>query len=170
MDKIPRWTYQDVRLYHGTTKLAATDIVESGVDVAKGRSPCDFGPGFYCTTVGFQARIWAERKAILRNEEPAVVEIAMPRQAMARLNFLAFVLAVPEASDFWSFVRSCRSSADHGFYEPKQSGAAYDIVLGPVAANWKTCLARPGSDQVSFHTETAQNGLNISATPSIINS
>lgn len=154
-----RWTNQPLRLYHGTTEVHAGTILRSGVQVGRGRSERDFGPGFYTTTLREQADHWAwQRSADEAGGRPAVLEITLDRNALGRMETLAFVRGEREAADFWSLVAHCRSGGtDHGRHGPE---ACYDVVIGPVAAFWQQRVSMLGADQISFHTGRAQGLLN----------
>lgn len=164
----PIWTNQELVLFHGTSLNAASSIVNSGIDLTHCRPGGDFGRGFYATTLERQARQWARKKqrqrSILRPEEQAaVVEIRIPRNQLALLDFLAFVGGSDQALDYWSFGHWCRKG---GFDHNRPSDQAvhagfYDCVIGPVAGDWEQNLTIPG-DQISFHTQISQDFLNNS--------
>lgn len=163
LDPPPPWTNQRLVLYHGTTAAAAAEIFRSGVRVARGRNDCDFGRGFYATTLREQANHWAWRLASrTRGAVPAVVQFEVDRNELSRLDTLSFVRGDRDATDFWSFVVHCRSQGtDHAREEPKKR---YDVVIGPVAAFWDQYVTMQGSDQVSFHTPEAERLLNSDMT------
>lgn len=161
LDPPPSWTNQPLVLYHGTTDVHAETMLRSGIRIGSGRVARDFGRGFYTTTVREQADHWAwQLEAVGTN--PAVLEVTLDRIAFGRLETLAFVRGERDAEDFWSLVAHCRSGAqDHG---RRQSGAYYDVVIGPVAAFWQQRVSMLGADQISFHTSRAQRLLNSSVT------
>ncbi len=161
------WANQDIVLYHGTIGSFAAAIVTK-VLVGKGNPNTDFGPGFYTTTSDRQAQTWAAEIAatISPPDVPAVIQITVPRDELARLHALAFVRGDFSADDYWSFVHHCRLGAlDHGRPGTK---VCYDVVYGPVAAFWRQRLLVADADQVSFHTLTAEVVLNKSARKRII--
>jgi hypothetical protein len=164
----PPWTNQELVLFHGTTLNAASSIVDSGVDLTRSRPGGDFGRGFYTTTLERQARQWARKKqrqrSILRPEEQAaVVELSIWRNEFAVLEFLAFVDGSDQALDYWSFVHWCRRGGLTHNRQPDHAFRAgfYDCVIGPVAGDWEQNLTIPG-DQISFHTQIAEDFLNNS--------
>jgi hypothetical protein len=161
------WTNQDIELFHGTIVRHAEEINSSGVDVNRSRPDCDFGTGFYCTTSLEQAQARAEQKAAATRQLPAVVGIILRRNDIAALNILAFVRGEREATDFWSLVHFFRDG------NARRAGVSigplfpYDVVFGPVAL-WRSKRPMPFADQVSFHTQAAQQLLNLASTRSII--
>ena len=159
------WTNQDIVLYHGTV-LQFVKEIEAGVRVALGKPRRDFGPGFYTTTRRIQAYAWATRIAASKSAEPAVIQITVARDALADLEAMSFVGGDLEADDYWSLVRHCRGGAlSHGRVGRQQN---YDVIYGPLSANWRYRLSFASADQVSFHTEHAEAVLNRSARERII--
>lgn len=156
----PVWSNQRLRVYHGTLHAHATTIRRSGVQLSRGQTRKDFGAGFYTTTVEWQARNWAwvlsERAAESR---PAVLAFEIDRDALAGLQWLAFVRGDADADDFWSFVVHCRLGANH---HAREARTRYDVVIGPVAAIWRQRVSMQGADQISFHTAAAEQLLNSS--------
>lgn len=152
------WQNQDIQLFHGTLLRFAESVV-SQVDLKFARAETDFGRGFYTTTNEAQARRFARVHSDQQMQQGAVVSITLPREEMARLTTIGFVLGDSGAEDFWSFVHFCRSGATgHG---RKGATSFYDAVLGPVTRNWwKQRTLYPSFDQISFHTEEAMICLN----------
>ena len=63
-------------LYHGTDLISAKSIyLENFINVYAGKRSSDFGPGFYMSNSRENAIRWANRKAILRQKEPAVITL-----------------------------------------------------------------------------------------------
>ncbi len=69
--------------------------------------------------------------------------------------------------DYWSLVQHCRQSQNakrgkaevvHDHNGPNQGW--YDVVFGPVAANWKQRSLMANTDQIGFHTPAALGLLN----------
>jgi hypothetical protein len=61
-------------LYHGTDTNSAKAICDAQTaDVSAGSKKVDFGPGFYLTDNIETARLWAVRKAEVRNSKPAII-------------------------------------------------------------------------------------------------
>jgi len=155
----PAWTHPEIRLYHGTVRTYAEEIVSFGVDVFKGSATTDFGRGFYATTDEQNAREWASRKARRLGEEPALVRLTFDRLALGRLESIVFIRGSLRAKEYWSFVAHCRSGHPHR----PGTGDFYAVAYGPVAKIW---FGDPNSatwadyDQISFHTQTAQDMLN----------
>ena len=58
-----------IKLFHGTDRVSAIDIVNNGADIFRSRPDGDFGYGFYATTERGQAWNWADSKRGI----PAVV-------------------------------------------------------------------------------------------------
>lgn len=162
----PPWSNQDIILYHGTVDEFAAAIL-SRVRVRLGKPATDFGPGFYTTTVYQQAHTWAVQIAASKpGRLPAVIQIIVPRQELAKLKSLVFVRGDFHADDYWSFVHYCRGgAANHGLPRPVRY---YDLVYGPVAPLWNQRMIIANSDQVSFHTTRAERVLNSSQRRRII--
>jgi len=163
----PGWTNQDIVLYHGTVEAVARSIITQ-VEIGKGKPNGDFGPGFYTTTSGLQANNWAAKIAATMSPPgiPAVIKIKVRRGALASLDALAFVRGDFHAEDYWSFVHYCRrGSLDHGRVGSK---LLYDVVYGPLAAFWNQRLLVADADQVSFHTDKAEDLLNESHREQIV--
>lgn len=171
----PVWTNQDVVLFHGTTVEAAREIVAGRIDLRYAGRRKDFGPGFYTTTIERQARIWGTRIARWhlkqgRSSKAAVVRLAVKREELTLLQFLAFVDGGFDAEDFWSLIRHCRSGAvNHARTIPGASATGYyDVVFGPVSHSWELRRTLRNADQISFHTKAAIHVLNTKAVRSII--
>lgn len=155
----PFWTNQPVRLYHGTIDPHARTISSSGVRISFGRVGADFGPGFYTTTIERQARSWAWQLAGHHRGTARIVYADVDREALTRLDCLAFVRGDFDADDFWSLVVHCRrGGTDHA--RLLAGKRRYDMVIGPVAAIWRQRLLIAGADQISFHTSAAEAVLN----------
>lgn len=156
----PRWTNQPLRLYHGTLQADARSIVSRGVDVTRGRSGTDFGPGFYTTSDLDAAVEWGSQLASKRYRRlAAVVTAELERESLAALSALSFVRGDSAAHDFWSFVIHCRGGAlHHG--RRASAGLRYDVVVGPVTAMLRQRTCVPETDQISFHTPAAEAVLN----------
>ncbi len=147
------WLNQDLVLFHGTTLVSAQGIINSRIDLTLGRQALDFGIGFYTTTSEDQARGWARKKAFAP-DTPALVRYEVSRNALALLEFLAFVRSDNMAHDFWDFVVYCRSG-NIGHARGKDI-PYFDVVVGPLVQQWKTRrTVHPDSDQLSFHTDNA---------------
>lgn len=157
----PPWTNQDILLYHGTVDTFVPPLTSRLVRSSAGKPGTDFGPGFYTTTVKAQAHMWAVQLSASRaGTSPAVVEFSVSRDALARVETLAFVRGDFNADDFWSLVHYCRNGAtDHGRPHPQRP--YYDVVYGPVAAFWNQRMIIAGADQISFHTPVADAVLNL---------
>jgi hypothetical protein len=161
------WSNQDLVVYHGTVDTHAGAIQAGPIIVSRGRPNTDFGPGFYTTTSKRQAHMWAAQIAATRpGTLPAVIEITIKREPLARLETIAFVRGDFDAEDYWSLIHHCRKGAsDHGRPNPSQY---YDVIYGPVAAFWTQRMIIADADQISFHTANAQALLNKSARNRII--
>lgn len=87
-----------------------------------------------------------------------MLRITLDRRALARLEAIVFVRGSAAAEDFWGFVGHCRSGNAH-----RPDGTYYDVAYGPVVKGyWKAAKRQVWEDydQVSFHTQTAQDMLN----------
>jgi hypothetical protein len=163
------WVNQKIVLYHGTIEDYAENMTTDLIDVRRGKPYRDFGPGFYTTTLYRQAEYWAyllseSRRAAGVEAPAAVVEVALPRAELAGLRALGFIRGDFDAEDFWSFVSYCRSGAvNHLIGGTSKIQQLYDVVYGPVAADWRQRAIFEGADQISFHTEAAQSLLNASS-------
>jgi hypothetical protein len=159
VDRPVSWSNQDIVVYHGTVNTYVPALTGRAVSVSAGQRNTDFGPGFYTTTLFPQAENWAKR--ITRGKSgtrPVVVEYAISREALGRLDALAFVRGHDSADDLWSLIRHCRS----GGLSHRRTGTSgcYDLVYGPVAMDWKQKIAAFDGDQISFHTAAAESVLN----------
>lgn len=169
----PPWTNQDLVLYHGTLDIHSHSI-RTRIDPSRGSPETDFGQGFYTTTFRRQARVWAWQlaqdyndrvPAPIRPVRPVIVRFSLSREAIAGLRCLAFVRNDFDAKDFWSFVHHCRDTRPgHGRLVPPARSDYYDVVIGPVAAVWRTSLAISNVDQISFHTHRGARLLDRSLT------
>ena len=152
----PAWSNGPLVVYHGTLVTHAASIQTLGVDPLKGRGGTDFGPGFYTTTLEGQAKSWAWLLAAQSavgghaGTTGAVVRLEVDRDALARLDSIAFVRGDYDAEDFWSLVFYCRGGA-LGHARPP-AAPYYDVAYGPVAAFWTQRNAMHGTDQISFHS------------------
>ncbi|HHY67318.1 MAG TPA: DUF3990 domain-containing protein [Alicyclobacillus sp.] len=118
------------RLYHGTTKEAADQMVKEGlINPEKWRSDTDFGPAFYVTTDFHRAFRWQKK---LRKRAfsgiGAVVTLRVNQQALSKARIKCF----HDASKDWALyvwyhrARLCRDLC---------RGAHADVVYGPIADN-----------------------------------
>ncbi len=134
----------------------------------------DFGQGFYTTTVQIQAESWAKTRVLKREkmglpyESPALAVIFVPRTLLAGLATLAFTLGGGRQEDFWSFVRHNRSKTPDHRLPLGSFSSSYDVVYGPLVADWESREVFPDRDQVSFHTLKSQWLLNNDAKRAII--
>jgi hypothetical protein len=147
-------------LYHGTTVPDAERIIDRGAELSFGKATTDFGQGFYATTNVRQARRRSEKVSAWRGAIGSVIQITLPREALARLDALAFVLGDPDATDFWSLVNFCRTGKPGHARGPASGTAYYDVVYGPVAKDYNRRTLHWNFDQVSFHTEISTRLLN----------
>ncbi len=171
------WNHQPLVVYHGTIDLYANTIMgdkwKHDVQIRQGSPLSDFGRGFYTTTVCQQAVTWAYQtssraQSLYGKVNPAVLELTIDRNLLAGLRTLFFVRGHFDAEDYWSIVWHCRNPAqpqprDHRFHgQPVTSTPPnmYDVALGPISAFWKQRIATYDGDQVSFHTDAAENVLN----------
>lgn len=175
----PPWEGAEARitLWHGTSSDNLPSIL-AGVDPTKGERASDFGRGFYTTTSQGQAEFWAENRVLkhrLANTasilEAGIIWFRVPLTRLAPLHSIAFVRPEPDNELFWSLVCDCREFPPGPTPDPKKythryphpdGGTMYDMVVGPVAADWSTkkkpvfrrrVYAR--YDQFSFHTPAA---------------
>lgn len=174
--KADAWKNQKIKLYHGTIDYYSTSI-QTKVDHTQGKPRTDFAPGFYTTTNLDQAKSWAwdllgrsiKKKKfahvdLLRAE---VIEFVVARDGLATLDTLCFVLGNRNIADFWSFVWHCRNGAtDHQvtFTRNGVTENVYDLVIGPVASQWRIRQAIQDTDQFSFHSTNGTDVLNDKAT------
>lgn len=164
----PRCIY--VCLFHGCTFRDSLNIIRNGIDLNQCRIWTDFGRGFYVTTVESRAhRIAISRyhKYGLRSNQPVALRFRVPRERLAELHSLAFVLGDFNAVDYWSFVQHCRQTPHggpprhHHYPNPVMTwNGWYDLVSGPVADDWNKRTIIPHYDQFSFHTQRAIDVLN----------
>jgi len=155
----PVWQNDPIRLYHGTVLVRANSIVTNGIDISRGSALTDFGRGFYATTDEENARAWSRRKANKLREKATVIRLTLSRLSLSKLESIVFIRSSISASDYWSFVASCRSGLPHR----PQTSDFYDVAYGPVAKVWlgsSNSMTWADYDQISFHTPSAQSMLN----------
>ena len=157
---IPPWGNQDLVVFHGTNSLHQASIL-AAVNVSLGRTRTDFGRGFYTTTDLPQARAWAGRiSARVPSSSPAIVQLTLSRDELAKLKSVWFARANMSALDYWSLVTYCRAGApSHARLIPP---GWYDVAVGPLAASTQRRAYYRDSDQISFHTTAAEIVLNAS--------
>lgn len=157
----PPWDGERVTLYHGTLERHVASVL-AGVDLRYAEPGKDFGRGFYTTPLQRQAIAWAlkaaNRPGVL--DVPAVIAFEVSLDDFARLDTLAFVRGEFEAERFWSLVWRCRRSDTH--HGRVSNDGWYDVVVGPVAADWQQRIPMAGYEQFSFHTARAVSLLNRS--------
>ena len=157
----PPWDGERVTLYHGRSESAVSSVL-SGIDLQHSRARLDFGRGFYTTTIPHQAVSWARKvtRGPRNSGRSAVIAFEMSLDDLAKLDTLAFVRGDFDAERFWSLVWRCRrDGSDHG---RASIGGWYDLVVGPVAADWRYRTPSDGFEQLSFHTTAAVDLLNRS--------
>lgn len=160
------WSNGPLTLYHGTIGPYAAAIQRhKRPDLAQCRARSDFSRGFYTTRRMAQAVSFANEKyrkmnalylANSINIDPvraAVVECSINRNALGRLETLAFVFGDSELQDF---INHCRSGVCR--HRGASPGDYYDVVYGPASTAsgewWKY-------EQLSFHTSRAINYLTV---------
>ena len=160
------WAHPLLVVYHGTTANGAASIKANHVQAKFFNARTDFGAGFYVTTNRAQADGWARHQArsISIGGTPvqaAVVEFTIPREQLGGLLALSFIRPEDAHQDFWDLILHCRAGNHHAL--PGSAQGLYDVVYGPVAANWRfrpyTCYQ--GYDQISFHTSAGWNLLTL---------
>ena len=159
----PPWSNPPSILFHGTTVISAQNIAKNGVNLTFSQENTDFGRGFYTTTWRQSAEIMAQRKAYRTGGMPAVIKFSLSRSALGELRTIAFVRGSVDASDFWSFVFSCRTGIPLASALASAASSGYDVAYGPVARYWfgpAKSKVYEGYDQISFHTNTAIQALN----------
>jgi hypothetical protein len=149
------WSNEDILLYHGTNEESAQGITNKGGSLVYSRPMLDFGQGCYTTTNREQAVKWGIETGLKRGGNGFLVTFTVSRIALAGLESIWFVRNGEDADDLWRFITHCRTTGvDHA------KPGYYDIVIGPVATNFRRKVAIPDSDQVSFHTAKALEVLN----------
>lgn len=142
-------SWQRLKLYHGTDAASATAIRTYGIKLSEARAHTDFGPGFYMTSIGYQAKTWA------MGASPDLVEIDVSRYDFHPFKVLHFTIA---DDSYWEFVKHCRM--EDSPHHRCGNESRYDIVIGPVTRDWRDRLIHQGYDQFSFHTDVAVDWLN----------
>ncbi|MGA2583085.1 MAG: DUF3990 domain-containing protein [Tepidisphaeraceae bacterium] len=179
LNEAPDWDGDKAKyvvLWHGCTDVDRQSIETTGIDLSKSRVNLDFGRGFYTTTRQRQAEHWAvkcfDRPSVVKQDNgPVTLRFRVERAKLASLLSLHFVLANYESEDYWSFVQHCRQSRpskhgkpaeihDHRGPVKERGGNWYDLVYGPVVADWKQRMAFMDVDQASFQTIAAVELLN----------
>jgi hypothetical protein len=110
--------------------------------------------------------MWSAQISATRSgTSPAVIELTINREALAKLETLAFVRGDFDAEDYWSLIHYCRKGAvDHA----RVPASYYDVVYGPVAAFWNQRMIIADADQIRFHTAAAERVLNSSSRQRIV--
>jgi uncharacterized protein DUF3990 len=149
----------ELTLRHGCTNSDWLSIRKK-IDLAKCNPDSDFGRGFYTTTIKRQARQWAWIRYYdnpSTGNYPVILEFRLDRDELGRLCSLAFVVGDYHSLDYWSFVQHCRQSSSNGYWNHSRTGPNgwYDLVSGPVAADWRQRVCLDDADQFSFHTDAA---------------
>ncbi len=67
------------------------------------------------------------------------------------------MLGTRDAKDYWSFVAHCRNGNAHH--------KKYDVIIGPVASQWKLKQTVHDADQVGFFTPAAVKVLEAQGMP-----
>lgn len=103
------------RLYHGTDLVAATEIVENGIDFAKGSTHSDFGQGFYATPDLSCALSYAILTANSTHGIPVIIELHVDETYLGQNQSLngenwAAVVSAFRRGPFPSDLRNVRSS------------------------------------------------------------
>jgi len=156
----PPWTNAPLALYHGTLERHVPSLLR-GIDLRHARPRSDFGPGFYTTTSVAQAWRWAQQVSDHNlGLEPSVIRFEVPRGALTEIRCLWFIRGDAGADDFWSIVQHCRAGRE--LDDRSDAGSWYDVIAGPVAANWRRRRIVPDSDQVSFRSSPAIALLSVS--------
>jgi hypothetical protein len=154
-----------VVLWHGFTNADYQNIVKLGIDVTQCRIDTDFGRGFYTTTLKRQARQWAWTRFYSQFSHqqpgnfPVILQFQVDRVELGTLVSLSFIIGDYTYLDYWSFVQHCRqTSSNPGRNHLRPDNKAwYDLVSGPVAADWRQRVCLDDADQFSFHTDAAIN-------------
>lgn len=180
LNQAPRWDVgrcEHVTLWHGCTDADRQGLEARGIDLSLSRPDLDFGRGFYTTTLERQARHWAVRRYDSRfvtkeGNAPVVLRFEIERCELARLTWLSFVRSGYENDDFWSLVQHCRQSRprgkrgqaqvinDHKGPIDENGYRWFEVVSGPVVADWEQRATLQDADQFSFHTARAVALLN----------
>jgi hypothetical protein len=108
-----------LKLYHGSNEQIPYP------DVSRGRSPLDFGRGFYVTSSFEQAKNWAKRKTARTAKGIPVVSVyEFSDDILGSEQFS--IKTFQKADEEWlDFVVANRNE--------EYCGLQYDIVIGPVA-------------------------------------
>ncbi|QIS16564.1 DUF3990 domain-containing protein [Nocardia arthritidis] len=142
----PLWE-ERISFYHGTTRAAAADLRENGIDIARGQAEADFGRGFYTTRVLSEASDWAHVASNKFGGEPWIVEFRVPVRDFALLSRQVFDDVDPGWIEFVT-----RNRSGDATMHP------YDIVEGPyldVIAFRRSGQPTGRGQQTSWHTAEA---------------
>lgn len=143
-------------LWHGTDRASAQNIIKAGVLATPPRPGLDFGPGFYLTSKKSQAQAWANIRAMIKSEPPALVGFVVFHADLSLLRQVSFIRSDRSANEFWSFVRDMKGGTHTHHFDT----GYYDFVCGPVTRKPKYFDAYPDSDQFSFHGERGTEFIN----------
>lgn len=147
-----------VRVYHGSYAEVKRPLVRVG------RMYLDFGQGFYVTNIEEQARRWAKRVCIIRNENTPVLNVY--DLDIEGINSAGYkILRIPEYNKDWlDFIVECRRGGNiwRG-YDVVEGGVANDQVIDAVEdydsgrmtmeqALGQLRLARP-TNQICIHKQ-----------------
>ena len=149
-----------VALYHGCTSDDRKNIEKNGIQVNLCRADTDFGRGFYTTTLRRQARQWAWIRYYgpgvrRKGNQPVILRFVVEREALGRLDAIAFVRGDFNSLDFWSLVQHCRqSSSGNVRHHERSTGCSSSFGIGTIlrAGPWQhsgnsalQCRARTSS-------------------------
>jgi len=123
------WNNGPLLVHHGTDAGSAQAIAPliSGhghrINLALTRLISDFGRGFYTATNGYQARQWANQRALRLGAGAAarVISFSIDRTSLDALAHLAFV---SDDADIYHLVVFC----SHGHPNHGRTGGPYDVV------------------------------------------
>jgi len=153
-------------LYHGTLDVHVASVLR-GVDVRRGNLLKDFGRGFYTTSNRVKALRWAEDLVDDPQQDlPAVIEFTVSRDEISWLDCLFFVRSDPDAVDYWTFVKTCRTVK--GDHRRRMKAGWFDVVAGPVSGSCQDQTVILDTDQISFHTPKAAALLDRSGKKQVI--
>lgn len=130
-----------MKLYHGTDRSSAMNIIMKGIDLSKGNENLDFGKGFYTTPDLYKAEKRALMKAKQNVKEAYIVTMVVSDEKMNPLNIKVFKNADVE----WGrFILNNRSGveivSENGFINHNLDNR-YDIVIGQIADGNVSTLA-----------------------------
>lgn len=123
-----------VRLYHGTSRTAATNILSSGVDESLFSDHCDFGRAFYMTPSFQTALSHAARVSYESGDQSVVIMMDITVEELASLQPLD-LQPDARAGEWIQIVTFCRRQTSSFRGPLRQQLGLAKCIIGPMTSN-----------------------------------